>query len=35
MNKLPDALWARRSVFRLNQAAILVTEVFLPQVLEV
>ncbi len=30
---LPDALWARRSVFRLHHAAILVTEVFLPRVL--
>lgn len=29
----PEALWARRSVFTLNRAAILVTEVFLPQVL--
>lgn len=29
----PPALWARRSVFRLRGAAILVTEVFLPQVL--
>ena len=29
----PPALWARRSVFRLRGAAILVTEVFLPRVL--
>jgi chorismate--pyruvate lyase len=29
----PQALWARRSVFNLNGAVILVTEVFLPQVL--
>jgi chorismate--pyruvate lyase len=30
---LPDALWARRSVFSLKHAVILVTEVFLPLVL--
>ncbi|CAG0975755.1 chorismate--pyruvate lyase [Methylophilaceae bacterium] len=30
----PQALWARRSIFRLNRCAIMVTEVFLPQVLE-
>ncbi len=30
----PEALWARRSIFRLNEAAIMVTEVFLPQVLD-
>lgn len=30
---LPAAIWARRSVFRLGCAAILVTEVFLPEVL--
>ncbi len=29
----PQALWARRSVFNLDGAVILVTEVFLPQVL--
>lgn len=29
----PPALWARRSVFRLKHSAIMVTEVFLPQVL--
>ena len=29
----PKVLWARRSVFTLKRAAILVTEVFLPQVL--
>ena len=29
----PACLWARRSVFRLNCAAILVTEIFLPEVL--
>jgi len=29
----PKVLWARRSVFTLRRAAILVTEVFLPQVL--
>jgi chorismate--pyruvate lyase len=30
----PKALWARRSVFQLNYARILVTEVFLPQSLK-
>jgi chorismate--pyruvate lyase len=30
----PEAIWARRSVFRLGAVAILVTEVFLPQVLK-
>ena len=30
----PKALWARRSVFSLNCAKILVTEVFLPQLLK-
>ncbi|MBC7757146.1 MAG: chorismate lyase [Bdellovibrio sp.] len=30
----PTHLWARRSVFQLNCAKILVTEVFLPQLLE-
>jgi chorismate lyase len=29
------ALWARRSVFKLNRASIMVTEVFLPQLLKV
>lgn len=29
----PEFLWARRSVFRLGDAAILVTEIFLPAVL--
>ncbi len=33
MSPAPRLLWARRSVFRLGHAAILVTEVFLPQVL--
>jgi chorismate--pyruvate lyase len=31
---LPPALWARRSLFRLHNSPILVTEVFLPQILE-
>jgi chorismate--pyruvate lyase len=35
LDMLPPALWARRSVFSLNCAAILVTEVFLPQVLAI
>ncbi len=30
----PPLLWARRSIFTLNQARIMVTEVFLPQLLE-
>lgn len=30
----PQALWARRSIFRLRRSAIMVTEVFLPQVLK-
>lgn len=30
---LPDELWARRSVFRRNGAPLLVTEVFLPEIL--
>ncbi|HWT28712.1 MAG TPA: chorismate lyase [Methylophilaceae bacterium] len=34
LNVRPLAIWARRSVFSLGCAAILVTEVFLPQVLE-
>jgi chorismate--pyruvate lyase len=29
----PRAVWARRSIFRLGHSAIMVTEVFLPQVL--
>jgi chorismate--pyruvate lyase len=29
----PDSLWARRSVFRLHDSPILVTEVFLPDIL--
>ena len=33
MQTSPKALWARRSVFSLNCAKILVTEVFLPQLL--
>ena len=33
LDSRPQALWARRSVFNLNGAVILVTEVFLPQVL--
>lgn len=31
LNISPQALWARRSIFSLNDAKILVTEVFLPQ----
>ena len=34
MQTSPKALWARRSVFNLNCARILVTEVFLPQLLK-
>ena len=34
MQASPKALWARRSVFSLNCARILVTEVFLPQLLK-
>lgn len=30
----PQAVWARRSIFRLKRSAIMVTEVFLPQILE-
>lgn len=30
----PQAVWARRSIFRLKHSAIMVTEVFLPQVLK-
>jgi chorismate lyase len=33
LSTAPDSIWARRSVFMLHCAAILVTEVFLPQVL--
>lgn len=31
----PDALWARRSLFRLHNSPILVTEVFLPEILRI
>jgi len=34
LDKLPPRLWARRSVFTLHGAALLVTEVFLPDVLK-
>lgn len=34
LNVNPSFLWARRSVFRLNSTNILVTEVFLPAILE-
>jgi chorismate lyase len=34
MQTAPKALWARRSIFSLGCAKILVTEVFLPQLLE-
>jgi chorismate--pyruvate lyase len=34
MQTSPKALWARRSIFSLNCARILVTEVFLPQLLK-
>ena len=34
LQERPTYLWARRSVFRLHNAAILVTEVFLPGVLQ-
>lgn len=30
----PQAVWARRSIFRLKRSAVMVTEVFLPQVLK-
>lgn len=30
----PESLWARRSLFRLHNSPILVTEVFLPEILE-
>ena len=30
----PDRLWARRSLFYLHQAPLLVTEVFLPEILK-
>ncbi len=33
LDSQPPELWARRSVFTMHRAAILVTEVFLPQVL--
>jgi chorismate--pyruvate lyase len=32
--RAPRSLWARRSLFRLHNSPILVTEVFLPEVLE-
>lgn len=35
LQRLPPVLWARRSVFSLHGASILVTEVFLPQVLTI
>lgn len=34
LETLPHAVWARRSIFSLKQAKIMVTEVFLPQVLD-
>lgn len=34
LDEKPTYLWARRSVFRLHCAAILVTEIFLPKILE-
>lgn len=34
MANLPDRLWARRSLFRLHDAPLLVTEVFLPEIME-
>lgn len=34
LESAPNSLWARRSVFRLEHAVILVTEVFLPSVLK-
>ena len=34
LHKLPPRLWARRSVFTLHGASLLVTEVFLPDILE-
>lgn len=33
VHQKPNYLWARRSIFRLNRANIMVTEVFLPQLL--
>jgi chorismate--pyruvate lyase len=32
--RAPDFLWARRSLFYLNEAPLLVTEVFLPEILQ-
>ncbi|MGZ8154353.1 MAG: chorismate--pyruvate lyase family protein [Burkholderiales bacterium] len=32
--QVPESLWARRSLFRLHDSPILVTEVFLPEILE-
>jgi chorismate--pyruvate lyase len=34
MGVAPDTLWARRSLFTLNGAPLLVTEVFLPEILK-
>ena len=33
LNKLPHSLWARRSLFYLHDAPLLVTEIFLPEIL--
>ncbi len=33
-DEMPDRLWARRSLFYLHDAPLLVTEVFLPQILK-
>ena len=33
VKRVPKALWARRSLFRLHNSPILVTEVFLPEIL--
>ncbi len=35
LSERPPCLWARRSVFKLHDAPILVTEVFLPKVLTI
>lgn len=34
VTRVPRALWARRSLFRLHDSPILVTEVFLPEILQ-
>lgn len=34
LSSKPQAVWARRSIFRLKHSAIMVTEVFLPQILK-